>query len=125
MGGAMRPAIFLLLFFCFSAAHSQGYPAKPIRLIVPFPPAETMDLMSRLIAPKLSERLGQPVVIENRPGASGMLGLDLIAKAPADGYTIGAGQAGNMGMLPHTSRNVPYDALKDFTPIALSTTNYL
>jgi tripartite-type tricarboxylate transporter receptor subunit TctC len=106
-------------------AHAQPYPAKPIRLIVPFPPAETMDVMSRLIAPKLGERLGQPVVIENRPGASGMLGLELVAKSAADGYTIGAGQGGNMVILPHTSRNIPYDALKDFAPIALSTTNYL
>jgi tripartite-type tricarboxylate transporter receptor subunit TctC len=65
------------------------------------------------------------VLIENRPGASGMLGLDLVAKAPADGYTIGGGQAGTMVMLPHTSRNVPYDPLRDFTPIALSTTNFL
>jgi len=115
----------LLCVLFFSAANSQSYPARPIRLIVPFPPAETLDVMSRLIAPKLAERLGQPVVIENRPGASGMLGLDLIAKAPPDGYTIGGGEAGNMARLPHTSRNVPYDALKDFTPIALSTTNYL
>jgi tripartite-type tricarboxylate transporter receptor subunit TctC len=84
-----------------------------------------MDVMSRLIAPKLGERLGQPVVIENRPGASGMLGLDLVAKSAPDGYTIGAGQGGNMVILPHTSRNIPYSALKDFAPIALSTTNYL
>jgi tripartite-type tricarboxylate transporter receptor subunit TctC len=105
--------------------HAQAYPTKPIRLVVPFPPAETMDLMSRLIGPKLSERLGQPVVIENRPGASGMLGLDFVAKAAPDGYTLGAGQGGNMVILPHTSRNIPYNALKDFVPIALSTTNYL
>jgi tripartite-type tricarboxylate transporter receptor subunit TctC len=82
-------------------------------------------VMSRLIAPRLSERLGQPVVIENRPGASGMLGFDLVAKAAPDGHTIGAGQGGNMVILPHTSRNVPYNVLKDFVPIALSTTNYL
>ena len=118
--------VTVTLFWLFTAlAHAQGYPTKPIRLIVPFPPAETMDVMSRLIGPKLSERLGQPVVIENRPGASGMLGLDLVAKAAPDGYTIGAGQGGNMGILPHTSRNIPYHVLKDFVPIALSTTNYL
>src|ERR1051326_1943046 len=121
----MRPAIFLALVFCFSAAHPQGYPSKPIRLIVPFPPGETMDIMSRLIAPKMSERLGQQVVVENRPGASGMLGPDLIAKAAPDGYTFGGGQGGNMSMLPHTSRNVPYNVPRDFAPIALSTTNYL
>jgi tripartite-type tricarboxylate transporter receptor subunit TctC len=118
--------VTVTIFGLFTAlAHAQPYPTKPIRLIVPFPPAETMDVMSRLIAPRLSERLGQPVVIENRPGASGMLGFDLVAKAAPDGYTIGAGQGGNMVILPHTSRNVPYNVLKDFVPIALSTTNYL
>jgi len=122
--------VTVTIFWVFTAlAHAQSasssYPTKPIRLIVPFPPAETMDVMSRLIAPKLGERLGQPVVIENRPGASGMLGLDLVAKSAPDGYTIGAGQGGNMVILPHTSRNIPYSALKDFAPIALSTTNYL
>jgi tripartite-type tricarboxylate transporter receptor subunit TctC len=84
-----------------------------------------MDIMSRLIAPKVSERLGQQLVVENRPGASGMLGLDLVAKATPDGYTIGGGQGGNMSMLPHTSRNVPYNVPRDFVAIALSTTNYL
>ncbi len=122
----MKKMVAVTLFWLFSAlAYAQAYPNKAIRLIVPFPPAETMDIMSRLIGPKLSERLGQPVVIENRPGASGMLGLDLVAKSTPDGYTIGAGQGGNMVILPHTSRNIPYNALKDFVPIALSTTNYL
>lgn len=121
----MRMVTVTILWVFAALAHAQSYPAKPIRLIVPFPPAETMDVMSRLIAPKLGERLGQPVVIENRPGASGMLGLDLVAKAAPDGYTIGAGQGGNMVILPHTSRNIPYNVLKDFAPIALSTTNYL
>jgi len=122
----MKKMVAVTLFWLFSAlAYAQAYPNKAIRLIVPFPPAETMDIMSRLIGPKLSERLGQPVVIENRPGASGMLGLALVAKSTPDGYTIGAGQGGNMVILPHTSRNIPYNALKDFVPIALSTTNYL
>jgi len=73
----------------------------------------------------MAERLGQQIVVENRPGASGMLGLDLVAKSAPDGYTLAAGQGGNMVVLPHTSRNVPYDPLKDFVPIAVSTTNYL
>ncbi|HET7366532.1 MAG TPA: tripartite tricarboxylate transporter substrate binding protein [Burkholderiales bacterium] len=118
-------ALMVWSVLAHAQAASSSYPSKPVRLIVPFPPAETMDVMSRLIGPKLSERLGQPVVIENRPGASGMLGLDLVAKSAPDGYTIGAGQGGNMVILPHTSRNIPYNALKDFAPIALSTTNYL
>lgn len=108
-----------------AGVQAQAYPTKPIKIIVPFPPGNTVDIMSRLIAPKMSERLGQPVIVENRPGASGMLGLDLLVKSAPDGYTFGAGQGGNLCVLPHTSKNVPYDALKDFSPIALSTTNFL
>jgi tripartite-type tricarboxylate transporter receptor subunit TctC len=115
----------LLALGCFTLAHAQPYPSKPIKLIVPFPPGNTIDIMSRLIAPKMSERLGQQVVVENRPGASGMLGLGMVAKSAPDGYTIGAGQGGTLAVLPHTSKNIPYDALKDFLPIAVSTTNYL
>jgi tripartite-type tricarboxylate transporter receptor subunit TctC len=108
-----------------AGVQAQGYPSRPIKIIIPFPPGNTLDLMSRLIAPKLTERLGQPVVVENRAGASGMLGLDVVAKAAPDGYTIAAGQGGNLTVLPHTSKNISYDALKDFAPIAVSTTNYL
>ncbi len=108
-----------------STGSGQAYPSRPIKIIVPFPPGNTMDIMSRLIGPKMGERLGQQVLVENRPGASGMLGLDLVAKAPRDGYTIGAAQGGNMVVLPHTSKNIPYDPLRDFEPIAVSTTNYL
>jgi tripartite-type tricarboxylate transporter receptor subunit TctC len=123
----MKMRIFLLFFFSLFLlnANSQSYPNKPIRIVIPFPPGNTTDIMSRLIAPKMTERLGQTVIVENRPGASGMLGLDLVAKAPADGYTIACVQGGNMVVLPHTSKNVPYDALKDFAPIAVTTTNYL
>jgi len=117
--------LLLVILASATLAQAQPYPAKPIRLIVPFPPGNTMDIMSRLIGPKIAERLGQQVVVENRPGASGMLGLDFVAKAAPDGYTIGAGQGGNLTVLPHTSKSVPYDALKDFAPIAVSTTNYL
>jgi tripartite-type tricarboxylate transporter receptor subunit TctC len=105
--------------------HAQTYPNKPIRIVVPFPPGNTTDIMSRLIAPKMSERLGQQVIVENRPGASGMLGLDYVAKSAPDGYTLGCVQGGNMVVLPHTSKNVPYDPLRDFVPVAVSTTNYL
>jgi tripartite-type tricarboxylate transporter receptor subunit TctC len=106
-------------------AYGQAYPSKPVRIVIPFPPGNTTDIMSRLIAPKMSERLGQQVIVENRPGASGMLGLDYVAKSTPDGYTIACVQGGNMVVLPHTSKNIPYDPLKDFLPIAVSTTNYL
>jgi tripartite-type tricarboxylate transporter receptor subunit TctC len=116
---------FIFSFYLISANSQAPFPSKPIRIVIPFPPGNTTDIMSRLIAPKMTERLGQTVIVENRPGASGMLGLDLVAKAPADGYTIACVQGGNMVVLPHTSKNVPYDPLKDFAPIAVTTTNYL
>jgi tripartite-type tricarboxylate transporter receptor subunit TctC len=121
----MRVVLALLFALIFSGVNAQGYPARPVRIVIPFPPGNTTDIMSRLIAPKMSERLGQPVIVENRPGASGMLGLDYVAKSAADGYTIACVQGGNMVVLPHTSKNVPYDALRDFAPIAVTTTNYL
>src|SRR2546428_1111857 len=114
---------FSLVFAC--AAYAYRYPSKRIGIGIPFPPGNTTDIMSRLIAPKMAERLGQQVIVENRPGASGMLGLDYVARSPADGYTIACVQGGNMVVLPHTSKNIPYDPLKDFAPIAVSTTNYL
>ena len=124
----MRILIWLALFASTLACaqpSSSLYPSRPVRIIVPFPPGNTTDIMSRLIAPKMSERLGQQVIVENRPGASGMLGLDYVAKSAPDGYTIACVQGGNMAVLPHTSKNIPYDPLKDFLPIAVSTTNYL
>jgi tripartite-type tricarboxylate transporter receptor subunit TctC len=93
--------------------------------VVPFPPGNTTDTQSRLIAPTMSKRLGVPVIVENRPGASGLLGTEQIAKAAPDGYTIGTVQGGTMVVLPHTSKNIPYDPLKDLVPISLTTTNYM
>src|SRR6266516_5444317 len=120
--------VFVLSAFALgfaSAALAQSWPSKPIKIVIPFPPGNTMDLMTRLIGPKMTERMGQQIIAENRPGASGMLGLDFVAKAAPDGHTLAAGQGGNLVVLPHTSKNIPYDALKDFLPIAVSTTNYL
>ena len=129
----MKHLLGVLIFAVCCAAYAQPsssvsssmYPSKPIRIIIPFPPGNTTDIMSRLIAPKMSERLGQQVIVENRPGASGMLGLDYVAKGPADGYTIACVQGGNMVVLPHTSKNIPYDPIKDFAPISVTTFNYL
>jgi tripartite-type tricarboxylate transporter receptor subunit TctC len=118
-------AVFAVAFLISSGAFAQAYPAKPIKFVIPFPPGNTTDIMTRLIAPKLTERMGQPVIVENRAGASGMLGLEFVARSAPDGYTIAAGQGGNLVVLPHTSKNIPYDSLKDFVPIAVSTSNYL
>jgi len=91
----------------------------------PFPPADSLDIMSRLIGPKITERLGQTIVVDNRAGAAGQLGLDLAARAAHDGYTLVGGQGGNLVVQPHTYKKLPYDPFKDFAPVALSTTNYL
>lgn len=105
--------------------YAQQYPSKPIRIIIPFPAGDSLDIMSRLIGPKLTERLGQTIVVDNRAGAAGQLGLELGARAAPDGYTIVGGQGGNLVVQPHTYKKLPYDPFKDFAPIALSTTNYL
>jgi tripartite-type tricarboxylate transporter receptor subunit TctC len=105
--------------------HAQQYPSKPIRIIVPFPPGDTLDTMSRLISPKLTERLGQPIVVDNRVGGAGQIGLELASHAPADGYTIVGGQGGNLVVQPHTYKKLPYDTFKNFVPVANSTRNYL
>ena len=107
------------------AAAAQNYPAKPIRIIIPFPPGNTVDIMARLIGPRMTERLGQNVIVDNRAGASGQLGLELAARAAPDGYTLVGGQGGNLVVMPHTYKKIPYDPIKDFAPVALSTTNFL
>ncbi len=104
---------------------AQPYPVRPIRFIVPQLPGDACDTFARLLGQKMSERLGQQFIVDNRPGAGGTIGLGLTAQAPADGYTIACGQGGNLSVIPHTMKNVPFDALKDFAPVALVATNYL
>jgi tripartite-type tricarboxylate transporter receptor subunit TctC len=108
-----------------STALAQKYPTRAIRVIVPQAPGDACDTFARLLGHQMGERLGQTLVADNRPGAGGTIGLSMTASAPADGYTFACGQGGNMSVIPHTMKNVPYDALKDFAPIALIATNYL
>ena len=130
-GGILKLAAFALPAFALAfaglahEAQAQSWPVRPIKVIVPFPPGDAADVLARLIGPKMAERLGQPVIVENRPGASGQLGMGLLKNAAADGYTIGIGQGGNLVVAPHTYKKLPYDPLKDFVPVALLTTNYL
>lgn len=107
------------------AALAQNYPLRPVRVIVPQLPGDSCDTFARLLGHHMGERLGQQFVTDNRPGASGSIGLQITATAAPDGYTIACGQGGNMSVLPHTMKNIPYDALKDFAPISLIATNYL
>jgi len=102
-----------------------AYPAKPIRLIVPFPPAGAADILSRTVGPKLGEALGQQVVIDNRTGAGGNIAADLVAKAPPDGYTLLMGFVGTHGINTTLYSKLPYDAVKDFAPITLTAASTL
>ncbi|MBI5719958.1 MAG: tripartite tricarboxylate transporter substrate binding protein [Burkholderiales bacterium] len=99
---------------------AQGaYPNKPIKLIVPFPPGGNVDLSARILAPELARELGQAVVVENKAGASGTLGLDAVAKSAPDGYTIGIASPVNHLAAPSLYPKLPYDSIKDFTPVGL------
>ena len=101
-----------------AACWAQGsYPDKPIRLIVPFAPGGVTDTSGRLIAERLSQRLGQQVVVENKPGASGNIGTQFVAAAPPDGYTLVLAFDGTMVINPHAFATVPFDTLKDFAPV--------
>ena len=94
-----------------SGALAQSYPNKPIKLIVPFPPGGNVDLSARILAPELAKELGQPIVVDNKPGASGMLGLDAVAKSPPDGYTLGVASPINHLAAPSLYPKLPYDSI--------------
>ena len=102
-------------------AATLEYPTKPIRLVVPFAPGGGTDLTARAIAQKLSQAFGKPVVVDNRSGAGGVIGADLVAKATADGYTLVMGTPGPMTINPNLRKNMPYDTLRDFAPIVQTT----
>lgn len=120
--GVMRALAAVLLATTGWAAQADTFPSKPIRFVVPYPPGGASDVTARLIADKLGPMLGQPVIVENRPGANGIVALEAVAKSPADGYTILMGNVGpnaiNAGLYPR----LPYDPLKSFAPIMLTTT---
>jgi tripartite-type tricarboxylate transporter receptor subunit TctC len=96
---------------------AQQWPSKPIRLVVPYPPGGSTDLLARTVGAKVGEALGQTIVVDNRAGAGGMLGSDLVAKAEPDGYTILLGTGATHGLTLLLSKTVPYDPVRDFTPI--------
>ncbi|HVL57505.1 MAG TPA: tripartite tricarboxylate transporter substrate-binding protein, partial [Burkholderiaceae bacterium] len=100
-------------------ATTDGWPNRTIRWIVTFPPGGSADSLVRAMAPLLSERLGQQVIVENRPGAGGNIGLDVVAKSPPDGYTIGLGAAGALSVNVSLYQKMPFDPVKDFEPITL------
>jgi len=111
----MRWLLLVLLFPL--TVFAQGYPVKPVRLIVPFPVGGIADIYGRIVAAKLSEIWGQSVVVDNRTGAGGNIGADIVAKASPDGYTIGIGSIGTHAVNPTLFSRMPYDAVNDFAPI--------
>jgi len=101
-----------------ASAMAQTYPAKPVRVVIPFPPGGTLDAVGRQLAQRLSEQTGQSFIVENKPGGNGVIGGDIVAKSPADGYTL-LFNASTFTTAPMTMKSVPYGVVKDFAPVAL------
>lgn len=115
----VRAIIALSAALCLPAAgaYSQAFPSKPVRIVIGFAAGGQIDVVSRLMAPRLSDALGQPVIVENKPGANGVLATDLVAKSPPDGHTIFLGTLGNLAVNPSVYPNLPFDMLRDFAPV--------
>src|SRR4051812_22696132 len=111
--------------FAAVAAAQTAFPDKPIRLVVPQAPGSATDTLARLVSAELGPILGQNIVIENKPGAAFTLGLDLVAKAAPDGYTLGMGPVGALAISPNMIAKVPYDVVRDFQPVMLATRGHL
>lgn len=115
----MKWLLALITIVVSGVAIAQPYPSKPVRLIVTFPPGGSTDTIARIFAPRLGERLGQPVVIDNRPGAGGAIGIDATLKSPADGYSIVLAAAGALTIIVHFPNRPAYDPAKDLAPITM------
>jgi tripartite-type tricarboxylate transporter receptor subunit TctC len=113
-----RLLLLVAVLVLASGAASAQYPAKPVRIIVPYPPGGTTDILARLTAAKLTDSLGQPFIVENRPGASAAIGSQAVARAPADGYTLLMGTISSHGINSAIAK-LPYDAIKDFAPVTV------
>src|SRR5262245_19831111 len=117
MSSRLRTVLALLA--AFACGVQAQYPSKPLRLIVPFPPGGSTDILARALGHKLSENLGQAVVIDNRGGAGGTIGAEAAAKAAPDGYTIMMGHLGTLAVNVSIYKNLPYDPVKSFAPVCL------
>ncbi len=116
-----RLALFLVACALAAGAMAQPWPARPVRVLVPAPAGSSLDIIVRTLGDKLHERWGQPLVVDNKPGAGGMLGMDVVAKAPADGYTLGIGFNGPVAFGPYMYKKMPYDPARDLLPVVLTT----
>jgi tripartite-type tricarboxylate transporter receptor subunit TctC len=118
----MRTIVALLFSLASVAASAQNYPNRPVRVVVPWPPGQATDIAARIIAAKLQETMGQPFVIENKPGAGGAIGTEAVVKSPGDGYTLLAASSGPISIMPNLQAT-PYDPLKDLAPVSVTCTN--
>jgi len=119
---ARRTVTALMLMFAVSGAMAQAYPTKPVRMIVPFPAGGATDIVGRLIAQKLAEGWGQQGIVDNRGGAGGTIGSDVAAKSPPDGYTMLLGTSSTHAVAPSLYSKLPYDPVRDFSPVTLAAT---
>ena len=131
----MKPWVMLLSALCLALAsvcsnaqsaaakNDAAYPVKPVRVIVPYPAGGGTDLVVRAVQPALADRLGQPIVIDNRPGATGAIGSEIVARSTPDGYTLLAHTSGGLTIAPHTVQQARFDPVKDFAPISQITTS--
>ena len=104
------------ILFC-GLAHAQTWPQRPVRIVVGFPPGGGIDVVARLLAVQMTQNLGQQVIVDNRPGANGILGTELVSKANADGHTVFIGTTGNLSVNPVLVKNLPFSMERDFTPV--------
>ncbi len=120
MNGIIRKlAIAVAALAVASTALAQPYPSKPIKIIVPYPPGGTSDILARSVGQKLTETLGQVVVVENKPGATGNIGADFVAKSAPDGYTVLLADIGSLAIAPSVTTALPFDPVKDFAPVVM------
>ena len=123
MNGMLRRSVIAVMALAMqSGAHAQQFPTKPVRIVAPFAAGSTIDIIGRIISPRLHEALGQPVIVENRPGAGGMIGVDYVAKSVPDGHTLVIGALGPLAMNPALYPKTPFDPVKDFAAVSLLAT---
>ena len=114
-----KAVVAVLLTLASHAVAAQGYPSKPVKMIVPASPGGVTDILARTVGQRLSDAWGQPVVVENRPGAGQIIGAEVVAKSPGDGYTLIVSDASTFVINPFLYGKLPYDPLKDFTPVVV------